>query len=141
MSTRYLSNAVVALLGGAVVVLSMGLSSATAISWIAFGVAIGIVAIAAAVQLDTRRGMAQRIMDLTTVAVGGTLIAVSVVFGGTTVVWLVFALALGLIGLGFAGLTLHEVETWRARHELGQLHWLVPESAGRREVPTVGRAA
>lgn len=138
MSTRYLSNAVIALLGGLVVVLSMGLSSTAAVAWVAFGVAIGIVGISVLAQLDTRRGVAQRVLDAGMVAAGGTLIAVSLVFGASTVMWLSFALALGLTAIAFAGLTLHEVETWRATHELGRLHRLVPETASRRDVPTAG---
>jgi hypothetical protein len=141
MSTRYLSNAVIALLGGAVVVLSMGLSSTTAIGWVAFGIAIAVVGISLLAQLDVHRGMTQRLLDGAAVAAGGTLIAVSVVFGGTTVIWLAFALALGLVGVAFAGLTLHEVESWRAAHELGQLHWLAPEAVPRREVPAAGPRA
>ena len=133
MSTRYFTNAAIALLGGLVVVLSMGLSSTTAIGWIAFGIAIGVVGVSALAQLDTHRGMLQRLLDAGMIVVGGTLIGVSVVFVGTTVMWLSFALALGLVGAAFAGLTLHEVETWRATHELGRLHWLAPETAPRRE--------
>ncbi len=134
MSTRYLSNALIALLAGAVVVLSMGLSSATAIGWIAFGVAIGVLGVSVLVQLDTRRGAVQRALDAGLVAVGGTLLAAGVVFGGTTMIWLVFALALGLVGLAFTGMTLHEVETWRAARQLGRLHWLTPEVELRHEV-------
>lgn len=141
MSSRFSSNALIALLGGLVVVLSMALGSTTALAWVAFGIAIGVVAIAAIAQLDTHRGMAQRLLDVGTAAVGGTLIAVSVVFAGTTVMWLAFALALGLVGVSFVGLTLHEVESWRASHQLGELHWLAPESPARREVPTAGPRA
>lgn len=141
MSTRYLSNVAIALLAGAVVVLSMGLSSATAIGWVAFGVAIGVIGISVFVQLDTHRGVVQRVLDGGLVAVGGTLLAASVVFGGTTVIWLVFALALGLVGVAFTGMTLHEVETWRVAHRLGRLHWLPPEVEPRREVPTAGPRA
>lgn len=138
LSTRYLSNAVIALLGGLVVVLSMGLSSTVAVAWVAFGVAIGVVGISVLAQLDTRRGVVQRVLDAGMVAAGGTLIAVSLAFGGPTVMWLSFGLALGLVVIAFAGLTLNEVETWRTTHELGRLHRLVPEGAPRHDVPTAG---
>lgn len=127
MSTRYISNAVVALLGGLVVVLTFALSSSVGVGWVAFAVAIAVVGISVLSQLDRRRGLAQRMLDGTLVLVGGTLIATSIVFGGTTMVWLAFALALGLVGLAFGGMTLHEIESWRAAHWLDELHWLAPE--------------
>ena len=58
---------------------------------------------------------------------------------GTTLVWLVFGLALGFVGIALAGLTLHEVESWREAHDLGELHWLAP--ADRRGGHEVGEAA
>lgn len=140
MSTRYVSNGLISLLGGLLVVFSMAVSAATA-GWIAFGVAIGIVAISGLVQLDTGRGLVQRLIDLALVMVGGTLIAASVFFTGTTLTWLVFALALGFVGFSFMGLTFHEVESWRAMHGLGELHWLHErrEHRGERaEVVTAG---
>lgn len=133
MSTRYITNATTALLGGVVVVLSMGLSSTTAIGWVAFALAIGVVAISVFAQLDRRRGLTQRALDMTMILVAGTLIGVSVFFTGTTVMWLALALGLAVVTVAFAGLTAHEIETWRSSHQLGQLHWLVPGKAGRRE--------
>ncbi len=126
MSTRFVTNAAIALLAGLVVVLSMGLSSTTAVGWAAFAIAIGIVAMSLLAQLDTRRGGVQRLLDVALVAVGGTLIGVSVFFTGTTLTWLTFALALGLVGTAFTGLTAHEVESWRSIHQLGQLPGLRP---------------
>ncbi len=124
MSMRYISNAAVVLLGGLVVVLSVGLHSAIGIRWASFAIAIGIVGIAGLAELDRRLAPIQRVLDLSMVAAAGTLIAITDYFGGTTLKWLAFALALGTVGVAFAGLTLHEVETWRASHRLGQLHWL-----------------
>lgn len=139
MSTRFASNALIALLGGLIVVLSMALSSTTAVGWVAFGIAIGIVALSGLAQLDRDRGLAQRLLDLALVMVGGTLIAAGVVFTGTTLTWVVFALALGIVGVGFTGLTVHEVETWRTMRGLGELHWLHPQR--RPEVTTAGPRA
>ena len=64
--------------------------------------------------------------------------AASVALGGTTVVRLVFGLAPGLVGLAFAGRTLHELATWRAARELGKRHWLASEVEPRHEIPTAG---
>lgn len=142
MSTRYMTNAVIALVSGFLVVISRALYSSTAVSWVAFGVAIGVVAISAVAQLDRRRGLAQRLVDAAVGMTAGTLIAVSIVFGGATVAWLVFALALGLVGAAFAGMTLHEVANWRELHDLGRLRWLEPETVTEaKEVAAPPRAA
>ena len=53
-------------------------------------------------------------------------------------VWLVFAFGLAFVGIALTGLTLHEIETWRDAHDLGQLHWLAP--AGRRTGTGLGQA-
>lgn len=140
MSTKFVTNAAIALLGGVVVVLSMGLASTTAVGWSAFGIAIGVVAVSVLAQLDGHRGMAQRALDGAFVAVAGTLIATSIVFTGTVLTWLSFALALGIVAVAFTGLTLHEAESWRSAHGLGQLHGL---GRAHREEPPVelGRVA
>lgn len=46
------------------------------------------------------------------------------VFTGTTVIWVAFDEAVGLVGLAVAGVTLHEIEQWRAEHQLPQLRGL-----------------
>jgi hypothetical protein len=137
VSTKYVTNALIALLGGLMVVFSMAVSAHVA-GWIAFGVSIGLVALSALAQLDVSRGLVQRLVDLGVVATAGTLIGASVFFTGTTLTWLVFALALGVTGLAFTGLTIHEIQSWRAMHGLGELHWL-HERRARREVPTGGQ--
>ncbi|MGH9127799.1 MAG: hypothetical protein ACRDY2_02260 [Acidimicrobiales bacterium] len=123
MSTRYLSNALIALLGGLVVVTSLTLATVPA-AWVGFGIAIGVVAVSLLVQLDAKRGAAQRGLDAMMLAAGVTMIVLSLVLGATTVGWALFALALGFVALSFAGLTLHEVLGWRSEHGLGELHWL-----------------
>lgn len=129
MSMKFVNNAVVMLLGGLVVVLSVGLQSPVAVRWSAFAIAIGIVGIAALGELDRRLGLVQHVLNLSVVATAGTLIAVTDYFGGTTLTWLAFALALGTVGIALVSLSLHEVETWRASHHLGGLHWLRPRGA------------
>lgn len=123
MSTRYLSNALIALLGGFVVVASLTLATTSA-GWVGFGVAIGVVAVSLLVQLDGKRGMAQRGLDALMLVTGATMIVLSLVLGAATVGWVLFALALGFVALAMTGLTLHEVLGWRAVHGLGELHWL-----------------
>jgi uncharacterized membrane protein len=73
MSAKYLTNLSTALLGGFVVVITMALT-ASVTAWVAFGVAIGILAIAVLSQLESRRGALQRLLD-----VGVGLVAVTTV--------------------------------------------------------------
>jgi hypothetical protein len=123
MSTRYLSNALIALLGGLVVVTSLTLATTPA-AWVGFGIAIAVVAVSLLVQLDAQRGLAQRGLDVMMLATGATMIVVSLILGAATVGWVMFALALGWVALSMTGLTLHEVLGWRTEHGLGELHWL-----------------
>lgn len=130
MSTKYFTNLSIALLGAFVVVITMALT-ASASAWIAFGVAIGILAIAVFSQLDSRRGALQRLLDGDVGLVAVATIVTSLVFGGAAVTWILFALALGFVGLAVAGLTLHEIESWRVQHGLPELHAFPRRSAVR----------
>jgi hypothetical protein len=121
MSSRFLTNMVTALIGGFIVVESLTFSH-PAEKWVAFAFAIAVLGTALASQLDAARGTAQRALDGVLAAIAGATIGISVVFAGTTVMWLDFALALGLVGTSVAGLTLNEVMSWRAGHGLGELH-------------------
>ena len=139
MSTRYFTNVVIAVLGGALVVFTQSLSS-SAIRWTGFGIAIAVLLVSLLAQLGAHRGIAQRGLDAVMAVIAGTLIVFSAgAFAGTTLDWLVFGLALGFVGIALAGLTLHEVESWREAHDLGELHWLAP--ADRRGGHEVGEAA
>jgi hypothetical protein len=91
---------------------------------LALAVAVAAIGIVVMAQLDGSRGLTQRALDAVTVVLGAVTIVFSRVFGGSTVVWLSFAEAVGFVGLGFAGLTLHEIDGWRAEHHLGHLHGL-----------------
>jgi hypothetical protein len=137
VSTRYLTNVVIAVLAGALVVFTQSLSS-SAIRWTGFGVAVAVLLVSLLAQLGAHRGIAQRGLDAVMAATAGTLIVFSAgVFTGTTLEWLVFAFALGFVGIALTGLTLHEVEAWREAHDLGELHWLAPaETHGADEVVT-----
>jgi hypothetical protein len=112
-----------ALLGGFVVVASQAFPSAV-LGWIAVGVAIGVACIALVAQLDRTRGGVQRTLDAASVGDAGLLLVFALTASGTTVIWLSFAFALGIVALAFTGLTVNEVAHWRARHQLRNLRWL-----------------
>lgn len=120
MSTRYLTNAAIALLGGFVVVASQAFTPAVT-AWLAFAIAIAVVLIVAVAQLDRSRGVVQRVLDGFLGALGIWTIVASLVFTGSLVMWLSFAAALGFVGLGFIGLTVREIASWRAEHGLNAL--------------------
>ena len=117
MSTRYLTGACIALLGGFVVVASQAFSSSTT-AWLAFAIAIAILVISAVAQLDRGRGLIQRMLDGIIGALAIWMIIASLAFNGAAVLWLSFAEALGFVVLAFAGMTYHEVGTWRRAHGL-----------------------
>jgi hypothetical protein len=123
MSTRYITGAMFAILGGFLVVVSQAFSPSV-VGWVAFGVGTGIIVITAVAQLDSDRGCAQRVLDGATVVVSALLIAFGVGASGRAVTWLTFALALGTVGTSFAGLSLNEVANWRLSVGLGILRWL-----------------
>jgi hypothetical protein len=62
MSTRYFTNVLIAVLGGALVVFTQSLSTG-AVRWTGFGVAIGVLVVSLLAQLDSHRGVAQRYFD------------------------------------------------------------------------------
>jgi hypothetical protein len=123
MSTGYITGALFALLGGLVVVVSQTLT-ASVLRWVAFAVAAGIAAVALLAQVDRSRGAVQRTLDGAAVVVAGLSIIFSLATSGTTVVWLSFAFALGVVALAFAGLSVHEVSNWRTQLQLRNLRWL-----------------
>ncbi len=128
MSSRYVTNAVLALFGGFVVVASRTWHPKV-VGWIGFAFGIGVIVITLLAQLDRARGVIQRVMDAGMLVLGGLTMAFGVGASGSAQRWTVFAFALGWVGMSFAGLTLHEIAQWRSRHQLGQLHWF----------PTLGR--
>jgi hypothetical protein len=140
MSTQYITGALLAVLGGWVVVASQAFAPHP-LSWIAFGTAVAIVAISLVAQLDRSRGAGQRALDTATLAMGGLLMAFSLIASGTAVTWLSFGLALAVVALGFAGLTMHEVAGWRTAHQLTRLRWIGGGSAGTSLQRSEGRAA
>lgn len=108
MSTRFVTNTIVGVAAGFVVVATQSFSSSTA-GWIAFGIAIGILALAGLAQVDASRGDVQRVIDGIVALVAAWTIVASVVFDGTTSKWLSLGEGLALIGLALAGLTYNEI--------------------------------
>ena len=126
MSSRYITNVIMGLLGGLVVVGSQAFDSTTQ-GWLAVAIAIAIVVMVVVTQLDRARGAAQRAADGGALLLGITAIVTNVVYGGETTTWLAFAEFLGFVALSVVGLTLHEVETWRAGRGLRPLRFDEPE--------------
>jgi hypothetical protein len=120
MSTRYWTNMLIALLGGFVVVESLTFPEPAG-AWVAFAFGTAVVAISLLALVASARGQVQRTLDVVLVAIAGTLIGVSVVYGGGTVEWLDFALALGSVGAAVTGLTLNEISHWRAAQGLAEV--------------------
>src|SRR5262245_57648712 len=123
MSANYITCAPIAVLGGFLVVISQTFAPAT-LEWVATEVAIGVIVLAVLAQLDGARGGVQRTLDAAIVADAALLTAFALTASGSAVVWLTFSFALGIVALGFTGLSLHEVSNWRAQHHVAALRWL-----------------
>lgn len=117
MSSRFITNLLLVLAGALVVVVSQAFGASTT-GWIVFGVALGILGVAGAVQLDRGRGVPQRALDGLAGVLGIWTVIASVVFGGGTLTWLSFAEGLGFVALAVAGLVAHELSTERVVHSL-----------------------
>src|SRR5437763_900442 len=115
MSTRYLTNLVLALLGGFLIVTSQAFAVPT-FSWLMFGVGIATLVITAPAVAMPRRGSAQRGLDYVFSLLGAWTIIASQVFAGPAITWLGFASGAALAILGVAGLTAHELSTERVVH-------------------------
>ena len=116
MSIRYLSNLVLALIAGFLVVATQAFDL-FAVKWLVFAIATGATVLSLGT-LVMDRNIIQRVVSLAAGVVGGWTIVASLVFGLSTVMWLGFAGALALIGLAIVGLTAHEFTTERVVHSL-----------------------
>ena len=123
MSSQFITGAISVVLSGFVVVATRAFHPVP-VGWIAFGIGIAILIVTVLAQLDRLRGATQRVLDASTVAVAGLMMAFGFAASGRSVTWLSFAFSLGVVGLAFAGLTLHEISNWRAAHQLRELRWL-----------------
>jgi hypothetical protein len=121
MNFRFLTNVAVALVAGFVVVASQAFAIAVT-GWVTFGVALGILALLGVSQLDQRRGTIQRSLDAIAGVLGVWTVVASVVFSGSTLMWLSFAEALAFVAIALAGLVAHELSTERVVHTLDVEH-------------------
>jgi hypothetical protein len=115
MSTRFLSNVLLAMVAGFLVVATQAFAPA-AVAWISFGIAVAITV--TGLSMIASRMAVQRVVAALTALIGGWTIVASLVFAPATVVWLAFASALAVVGLGLIGLTAHELSTERVVHSL-----------------------
>jgi hypothetical protein len=116
MNSRYLTNAALIVAGAFLVVASQAFG-VSAFEWIMFG--IGVIAVlTGGAAIDRSRGVGQRGLDGTIAVLGAWTIVASLVFAGSTVIWLGFASGVALFALGLLGLTLHELSTERVVHSI-----------------------
>jgi len=116
MSQRFISNVALAVAGAVVVVASQTFSTSLT-GWLTFGVSLGALALLAVVQRDRARGRVQRMLDAGTGALALWSAVASVVYTGTTLMWLSFAEAIGFVGLAIVGLVADELMTERIVYE------------------------
>jgi hypothetical protein len=115
MSSRYLTNAILVVLGGFMVVASVAFG-VPVFMWLMFGAGIAALAFAAPMVMIVSRGRTQRGLDGFIGLLGAWAIVASMVFAGAAITWLGFAAGVALIALAFTGLTLHELSTERVVH-------------------------
>jgi hypothetical protein len=130
MSTRYLTNLALALVGGFLLVASQAFTVAI-FMWLMLACGIGVIVVAAPGVMIPSRGAAQRGLDYMFSLLGIWTIVASIVFGGLTITWLGFASGAALVALALIGLTAHELSTERVVHSLDVQH--APESVRGRE--------
>ena len=113
MNSRYLSNIALVIAGAFLVVASQAFAVAT-FEWLMFG--IGAIAVLMSATIVLPRGAAQRGLDALIGILGAWTVVASLVFVGSTVIWLGFASGAALVALAVIGLTLHELTTERVVH-------------------------
>jgi hypothetical protein len=118
MSSRYVTNIVLAVASGFVIVAVFAFSPNVA-GWIAFGVTgVFVLAMTLGASLLPRRGWTQRGLDAAVAALAVWTIVESLVFEGAAMTWITFGTAAGMLALAIAGLTAHELTTERVVHSL-----------------------
>lgn len=115
MRTRYLTNIVLTLLGGFLLVASQAFAVAT-FSWLMLGVGIAALVVTAPAIAMPRGARFQRGLDYVVSLLGAWTIVASQVFAGVAITWLGFASGAGLVALAIAGLSAHELSTERVVH-------------------------
>ncbi len=114
MSNRFFSNAVLGVAGGFLIVASQVYNAST-FEWLALGIGIIAVALSGGIALKGR-GNVQRGLDVATAAIGAWTIVETLIFNGSTNIWLGFASGAAFVALALAGLTAHELSTERVVH-------------------------
>lgn len=127
MIQRFISNLALAVAGAVAVVATQAFSDGI-IRWLLFGVSLGALVLLALVQRDPARGRVQHLLDAGTGALAVWSAVASVVYSGSTLMWLSLGEAIGFVVLGVAGLLVHEMQTERAVRALEA----VPADAGDR---------
>ncbi len=118
MRSRYLTNIVLALLAGFLVVASMAFAPAV-LTWLMLGIGAASLAIVGPAGLALRRrGILQRGLDGIVAVLGAWTIVAGLVFAGATVTWLGFSAAIAIVAMAVIGLTAHELSTERVVHSL-----------------------
>lgn len=118
MSTRFVSNLLLALAGGLVIVATQAFVPPT-VGWVAFGVTgVGVLVLLGATALVPGRGEVQRTLDAVAAVLAAWTIVETLVFSGALMVWLTFGAAAAIVAVAVAGLIAHELSTERVVHSL-----------------------
>jgi len=118
MSTRYISNVLLALAGGFVIVATQAFAPPT-LAWIAFAVTgVGVLVMMAATAVAPGRGLVQRTLDGVVAVLAAWTIVETLVFSGTVMLWITFGGAAAMVAIAVVGLTVHELSTERVVHSL-----------------------
>ena len=115
LGIRYASYLLTALVAGFIVVVTQAFAPTTT-AWIAFGA--GVFFIVSALSQIVWTSLAHRVVEFGTLVLGVLIVIESLLAGGSSVQWLSFAGALGVLALSLIGLTIHELSTERVVHSL-----------------------
>jgi hypothetical protein len=121
MSSRFITGSLSALMAGFIVVVSQVFSPAV-LSWVAFGVAIGLALVFVAALADQRRDNFQQMLDGSSLVLSVLLIIFALGASGTAVTWLSFAFAAALVGTAFASLAASDVSSRQALRRVTGSH-------------------
>jgi len=112
MNTRYVTSLLLAVAGAFLVVASQAFTAGTT-AWLAFAIGIGALVLAGVPAAFRERSPLGLALDGVLAVLAAWTIVASLVFAGSTVVWLSFAEGLGIAALAVGGLTLDHVRMLR----------------------------
>ncbi|WP_020498120.1 hypothetical protein [Sciscionella marina] len=116
ISARFVVD-MLAVLGGAFLIVATMAFGAGATGWLGFGVSTAVLVAAAVGALASGR-LDARIGGATLGVVAAWSLIAALVFSGTAMTWLVFADALAILAIGVVDLVVHEARTERVVHQL-----------------------